>query len=210
MPSAHEQLFSEDPGLRLRSFDSVDLNLVGTDSTMLYLDAGVMGLDTGVATYRGRFFGLAKAAEFEQALYSYTQDGLKTIPLTPLIPRGFVEDVYNELSGVDGQDSVAFDQSLGSVMVFFGQESQSRGKPVHIRLIDSLGHEVQGGWFFGSEHGGLVRAIFFNLQPGGYGVVVENENRYWLGADTTIVDFWTTSFVQLGARIGPSKERRSQ
>ena len=121
--------------------------------------------------------------------------------VSPLLIRGFVEDIYNELSISDGNASFAFDPALGTLLVQYGAMKGQGPGGINLRLLSSDGREISEGWYFGVEESDLTKAIYFNLNPDLYTVIVENETGYWLGATTIVVDYWTTSFARLGSPI---------
>ncbi len=72
---------------------------------------------------------------------------------------------------------------------------------LQVTVYDSNGNAVDQGWYFGSTSQGLLKAVFFNMQPGMYTVKVQAENGSLAAVDTVAVDFWTTALVQTGANI---------
>ncbi len=198
-PTAHEQIYgTSGEEAPLRTVDSVDLLVIGDSDPMEYFDSGIMGLSEGANFYRGRLYGLSRAAEFEQVLYSYDEDSDDSV--TTLIPRGFVEDLYTSL--VQAQDNVpiAYDESLGTLLVDFGHPASLGGKNVAVKVVDSIGRELDSGWYYGDSPD-VTKAVFFNLQPGIYTVMVASDTDQWLAMQTIAVDFETTSLVRLGRQF---------
>lgn len=120
--------------------------------------------------------------------------------LVPLFPRGFIEDLFHELHLIEGNPSIAFDQNLGSVLVYHGLSEQS-GDELRARLFDEKGVEQGDAWIFGNGQDGYLKSVFFNLNPGMYTVVIEDKNGAVVDASTTAVDFQLVSLVQTGGLI---------
>ena len=92
---------------------------------------------------------------------------------------------------------VAYDPALGSVLVEFGHPKEA--ETVTVRLVDVDGNDAGDGWYFADQP--VTKAVFFNVQAGAYAVLVETQDGFWLGGDTTTVYNETVSYVRLGAQI---------
>jgi hypothetical protein len=191
MASAHEQLSND---LRLansyRTVDMVDLIPLGMRDPMMQTGPGLVETSDAVLPVNGRVWALAQAAEFESVVYSYVAGATGNV--TPLIPRGFIEDlsVYAQVS---------YDPALGSVVVEYGGGERAGTDALVLRLLDHDGQDVGDGWYYGDRP--LTKAIFFNVPAGHYAVLAETRDGYWLGADTAMVYNETVSYVRLGGGI---------
>ena len=190
MASASEQLSGDQPGTgRFTPVDMVDLIPLGTDTPMEQVASGVVKTGEPLAGSSGRVRALVRAAEFESGLYQYSQAS-ETF-LTPLIPRGFVEDLALYAQ-------VTHDSEQGAVLVAFGHPKDVESA-VNLRLLDQYGRDVGDGWYFSDAP--LTKAMFFNVPPGIYTVLVETKDRYWLAADSVYVYNETVSYMNLGSQL---------
>lgn len=197
---AMDQLFEASQRAdRYESHDSADMTLVGENEAMERLESGVMASGNGASVYRERAYALSQGAEFEPTIYAYDMGEDELV--TPLFPRGFVEDVFRELYLQDNQSSIAFDPSLGSIVVHTGLRNGMSADDVTIKLLDGYGREIEGGWYFGSDTKDVVKAMFFNVPPGVYTVLAETKGRHWLDVTTVAVDYWTLSYARLGTKL---------
>jgi hypothetical protein len=197
MASASEQLSGDQPGIgRFTPVDLVDLIPLGTDSPMEQVASGVVKSSEPLTGSSGRVRALVRAAEFESGLYQYSQAS-ETF-LTPLIPRGFVEDLALYAQ-------VTHDSEQGSVLVAFGHPKDLESA-VNMRLLDQYGRDVGDGWYFSDAP--LTKAMFFNVPPGIYTVLVETKDRYWLAADSVYVYNETVSYVNLGSQLRYRSQRK--
>lgn len=209
MPTALEQLYSDfDRYMTFHKVDFVSMMTIGNNDELSSKESGVIEGQAGYSWYRGKIYLLAQAPEFESALFGVNDQALQATSgrvMAPLLPRGFVEDMFQELYLAESTMVEAFDSALGSVLALYGQseeEQKQQPGPVKIRLINQFGVEAKEGWYFGSGADGLSKAIFFNLEPGIYSVIVESQDGVWLDFETVAVDFWTTSLVQTGHILG--------
>ncbi|MGE0171505.1 MAG: hypothetical protein AB7T49_01920 [Oligoflexales bacterium] len=197
LPSVWEQLYGQTgpaPG-GPQPVDYVDVDAVGTGARLAYEGPGHLKVE-GLSTYKGRVHGLVHAAEFESMLVSYSKGTRDN--LTPLLHRGFIEDLYHELYVSQSIDEV-YDPAAGVLVVYFGKLQGEDLQKIQLKLVRDNGEEVEGGWYFGDNNDGIVKAVFFNLDPGVYSVIAESEYGVWLDSDTAAVDNWTVSTSHLGA-----------
>ncbi|MFW7378212.1 MAG: hypothetical protein ACOH5I_05365 [Oligoflexus sp.] len=208
MPTALEQLYSDfDQYMTFHPVDYVSMISIGDNEELSSKNVGVLEAQAGHSWYRGKSYLLSQAPEFETTLFGVNHSSLVSNGriMTPLLPRGFVEDLFQELYMAETNLVEAFDSYFGSVVVLFGQseeEEKAQQGAVKIRLIDQFGVQTKDGWYFGSGADGLSKAIFFNLQPGIYSVIVESKDGMWLDFETVAVDYMTTSLVQTGHVLG--------
>lgn len=191
LPTAHEQL-SADPRVagRLQSVDMIDLIALGQSNPMMQLNSGLVSTSDALLDSHGRVHAFAQAAEFEPTVYSYKAGSRASV--TPLIPRGFVEDmsIYAQVS---------HDPSLGVVLVDYAHSQAAADQSVTMHLVDQFGQDVGDGWYFSDMPN--TKAIFFNVPAGTYTLLVETKDQYWLAADTVTVYNETVSFDRLGAAL---------
>jgi hypothetical protein len=201
MPSAVDQIYEEKVALEqpLQPIDFVDMIAVGENQTMSRVGDAVLGYDHGTSLFKGRLYTVAQAPEFETALYTFDRDKQvrRSIPVAPLLQRGYIQDVFHELAAQDHRDAIAFDVAMGSVVVLHRTENGMDAAKVS--LVDGVGRVYDQGWSFGNAQQGLGRTVFFNMNPGVYSVIVESPQGAILSLDTIAVDFWTASIVQTGA-----------
>ncbi len=209
--------------LYLASFGSAIDQLTGDDKTANTLEpvvtANVISLGENTALpntsenvlssivqrseFKGRTYTLVQTAEFENTLQAQDRDGQapKQMPVLPLLPRGFVEDVFNELNQESDRASIAFDPAMGQLVVMHKLAPKEDGSKLTITVLDAYGKTIDEGWYFGSTSQGLVKAVFFNMQPGIYSVKVQSQDGALSALDTVAVDFWTTALLQTGGNL---------
>ncbi len=189
--TANEQL-NGDPRLaqRLRTVDMIDLIPLGTTDPMMQLGSGQVATSNALMESHGRVFAFAQAAEFEPTVYAFAAGAEDAV--TPLVPRGFVEDM-----AVFAQ--VSYDPALGVVVSDFNHPASAEGDTIAMHLVDSVGQDVGDGWYYSDSPN--TKAIFFNVPAGTYTLLVETKDGYWLGAETVIVYNETVSYARLGGEI---------
>jgi hypothetical protein len=201
MPSAVDQIYEEKAALEqpLQPIDFVDMITVGENRSMARVGDAVLGYEDSTTLFKGRLYTVAQAPEFETALYTFDRDKQvrRSIPVAPLLQRGYIQDVFHELAVQDNHASIAFDAALGAVVVLHRMESGMGA--VNVSLVDNQGQVYNQGWSFGNADQGLSRTVFFNMNPAVYSVVVESQGGAILSLDTIAVDFWTASVVQTGS-----------
>jgi hypothetical protein len=212
MPSAVDQIYEEKTALEqpLQPIDFVDMITVGENRSMARVGDAILGYEESTTLFKGRLYTVAQAPEFETALYTFDRDRQvrRSIPVAPLLQRGYIQDVFHELAVQDNHASIAFDAALGAVVVLHRMESGMGA--VNVSLVDNQGQVYNQGWSFGNADQGLNRTVFFNMNPGVYSVIVESQEGAILSLDTIAVDFWTASVVQTGstAHYNPQQARR--
>lgn len=204
LPPAKIQIYgNQTEANKLFPVDYADVLAVGENEPLDYKMDGELSLVSEVPlSYKNRLYTLVDGAEYETTLLSLKNSDNNQV--IPLLPRGFVEDIYNELSMGNDITPIAFDQGMGSLVVHYGAMKQMENEDVTIRVINSHGFEVDGGWYYGAEGSEVTKAIYFNMQPGIYTVIVESSDGDWLDVQTIPLDYWVTSFVQLGSKWGHS------
>lgn len=197
LPEAYRQLDGNDPlEKHLRIVDSVNLVGAGYNDQLAYLDEGLMGVPQGREFFKDKMLTLVNAAEFEPTLYQVNIDRPRS-SVIPLVPRGFVEELYESLSQEAGNIPIAYDSSLGVMLVDFGHPKGFEGEPVDLKVLTAHGKEIDSGWYYGNSRSG-TQAVFFNLEPGIYSVQALSESGSWLDVTTAVVDYETVTYSQLG------------
>ena len=191
MGSAHEQLGSD---VRVansyKTIDAIDLIPLGTQDPMMQLGFGVLQTSDGMLPRAGRLWTFAQAAEFEPTVYAYSATAGNHV--TPLIPRGFVEDMSLYAQ-------VTHNPELGVVLVEYGTPPSVAGEGISLKLVDPEGNDSGDGWYFADAP--TTKAIFFNVPAGAYSLLVETSDGYWLGSDTVIVYNETVSYLRMGSAL---------
>jgi hypothetical protein len=194
MATVHEQL-SNDPAIAgaYRSIDMVDLIPLGEDDALRQMESGLAVNHYPLMDHNDRIFALSRASEFEPTVYSYgifDNSGVGE-HLTPLIPRGFVEDM-----AIFAQVTLNLD--LGTVIAEHGDVNGQTQGAIKLKLLDERGNPAGQGWYYGDSP--VTKAIFFNVNPGKYLVMAETSDGYWLAVDTILVYSRTVSYLRTGAR----------
>ncbi len=206
LPSATKQLYDDfASSFAYEPIDFIEFLTIGLNEVLPQDRASTLFVEAGLDFFRGRIYGLSRAAEFEPVLYSLETSWVNLAgvsQLVPLFPRGFIEDLFHELHLIDGNPSVAFDQTLGSVLVYHGlKDDFNGGQDLRARLFDENGIEQGDAWIFGNGQDGYVKSVFFNLKPGMYTVIIEDKSGVMIDASTTAVDYQLVSLVQTGGLI---------
>ena len=165
----------------------------------MQLDHSIAGSQDGLTSFNERVFYLSQASEFEATLYSFSASrGSMSHEdenhITPLFPRGFVED----MSVLAEQP---FDPFSGALVIEHGEViGQEEDEYINIRLVDSNGQNVSQAVDF-SGSGKDVRRLFLNVEPGLYTVMVETADGFWLASDTAMVYSETLSYIRTGSSV---------
>ncbi len=188
MATAQEQLSSDvSIAAHYQQVDMIDLLPLGSDAPLPQVAPGRVANADGLVSHQGKVRAFARAAEFEPVVYTYPAGDEQTV--TPLIPRGFIDDM-----SLNAQ--VVHDPELGSVLAEFAAPEGATQETISMRLVDQDGHDVGDGWYFSDAP--LTKAIFFNVPAGTYSLQVQTKGGYWLNSDTVLVYNETTSYMRLG------------
>lgn len=191
MPTAHEQLGADLRAANsLKTIDMIDLIPLGDDTPMMQLGPGLVATADPILALGDRAWTFAQAAEFEPVIYSYGLD--RRDHVTPLLPRGFIDDMSLYAQ-------VAHDPALGALVVEYGGRERGDNGSVTFRLVDAYGQAVGEPWYYADQP--TTKAIFFNVPAGAYAVLVETGDEYWLGGETILVYNETASYLRIGSRI---------
>lgn len=144
--------------------------------------------------YQKSAYYLSSGAEFEEVLYRYNSEDSKAV--TPLFPRGFLED-FAKLSGTN------YNFLKGTVFIehgFLKGESDLTGK-AEILLIDQYNNEVgdQVSW----DSKVSTKSLFYNVPAGTYAVLVRTANGSNIWHDEVLVYEETMSFLRTGSSLVP-------
>jgi hypothetical protein len=191
MPTAHEQLGADLRAANsLKTIDMIDLIPLGDDTPMMQLGPGLVATSDPILALGDRAWTFAQAAEFEPVIYSHGLD--RRDHVTPLLPRGFIDDMSLYAQ-------VAHDPALGAVVIEYGGRERGDNGSVTFRLVDAYGQAVGEPWYYADQP--TTKAIFFNVPAGAYAVLVETGDEYWLGGETILVYDETASYLRIGSRI---------
>ena len=191
MATAQEQLSSDvSTAAHYQQVDMIDLLPLGSDAPLPQVAPGRVANVDGLVSHQGKVRAFARAAEFEPVVYTYRAGDEQTV--TPLIPRGFIDDM-----SLNAQ--VVHDPELGSVLAEFAAPEGATQETISMRLVDQDGHDVGDGWYFSDAP--LTKALFFNVPAGTYSLQVQTKAGYWLNSDTVMVYNETTSYMRLGTML---------
>lgn len=195
MPSANQQLvLDQETASLLKPVEWSELVDLGQDEVLETFDYAKLKLPFSTHYYKSRTYLVSDASEFEQALYPYDFIlGQSHQHVTPLIPRGFVQDMAYHFD-------LSVDDNLGSVMVEHGHLSPEQIKSeITIKLVDHFGRSVGSEISYASYP--VQKSLFVNVPPGEYVVMIETSDGYWLDVNTTKVYSQTISYLRTGNRI---------
>ena len=190
-PSAHQQLEPYKP------VAMVDLWPLGAGQAFSPFGFAAVQAEEGLFSSKNAAFYLSLASDFESTLYRFDARKDSTAKhVTPLIPQGFIDDII-EASG----EYLYRDYNLGTLLVehglLRGEDSSLNGGKTRIKLFDQQGLEEQQALYFGE--GEVRKALFINLAPGSYEVMVESSEGHWLAVDTVVVYSQTLSYLRTGS-----------
>jgi hypothetical protein len=174
-----------------------DVMHFGSADPMTYVDFGTLESRDPVPVFGGRLSLAVQTADFEPSIYSIPAGG-REIPVLPLAPRGFVEDL-----AVFAQ--VTYEPSLGSVLVEYNHHESTAGDSVTLKLVDHNNNSRGEGWYFSDRP--LTKAMFFNVPAGVYQLQAETTDGYWLTSQIVYVYDENMTYVRLGGPIRSGQNR---
>jgi hypothetical protein len=193
IPSANEQLGSDVLRANARDIiEQADLFAVGSGQLMVSVDQGLFSTPTRVLPMKGRVWTVSSTQDFETAVQPLAARSPAARQVSTMIPNGFISDMAVFAN-------TTHDLSLGSVLVEHGHLSGHGNESVKFRLVDHSGRDVGDGWYFSDNP--VTKALFFNVPPGVYGLIVETADGHWISADTTVVYSESVSFVKTGSPL---------
>jgi hypothetical protein len=191
--TANEQLGSDATrSSRHDIVDQADIYAVGSGELMVPVDDGVMTTANPVLPIKGRVWTVSASPDFETSVQAVSVRAPAANQISTLVPNGFVSDMSNFSQTSHNSDE-------GSVIIEHGTLAGQGSEPVKIRLTDAFGQDVGDGWYFADQP--VSKAIFFNVPPGIYAVVVETSSGHWLAADTVIVYSESVSIAKTGGQL---------
>ena len=176
--------------------DMVNLLAINDEFFFRQIDFGYLTSVKPQNFHNGRSCYMNESPEYEYAYYCYDQkqndDGEH---VTSLIPNGFLDTISQKYN------MPFLEPTLGHVFVehgtMLGRERDS--DIVVVELIDSFGNRVKNGVHISGKP--TTRAVFLNLDPGSYTVMIKTSQGFWLDLDTVTVFSDTTSYLRTGSPI---------
>ncbi len=191
--SANEQLGADvERANRHELMEQSEIFAVGSGHMMMPIDDAIMTTATRVLPVKGRVWTVSAASDFETMVQPITAKSSVAGQISTLIPNGFVSDMAVFANTVHSSDS-------GSVVIEHGQLTGHGSDPVKFRLVDSSGRDVGDGWYFADQP--VAKAVFFNVPPGVYALIVESGSGHWIASETTVVYSEAVSFVKTGSPL---------
>lgn len=191
--SANEQLGAEvERANRHELVEQSEIFAVGAGHMMMPIDDGIMTTATRVLPVKGRVWTVSAASDFETMVQPVAARSSVAKQISTLIPNGFISDMAVLANTVHNSES-------GSVVIEHGQLTGHGSDPVKFRLVDSSGRDVGDGWYFADQP--VAKAVFFNVPPGVYGLIVESGSGHWIASETTVVYSEAVSFVKTGSHL---------
>jgi hypothetical protein len=184
--TSHEQLGSDGQlSNSFRQVEFINLSLAGESEFFAASESGKLQYDGDVNLLNDRALVFGQDGDFELTAYQLDRGDWNNGGVIPLVPRGFVEDmaVYAD---------VPFDPSLGSILAYqFGVPSNVEIRFKLVSLEDE--NRQMDGWIY--SQGSTAKAMFFNLEPGAYALLVESSQGHWLNYQEVFVYSETLSFI---------------
>lgn len=193
VPTAAEQLSSDqERSNRYLPVEYAEVLPIGYKDSMIPIDESVYTSTTPIVPLRGRVWTVANSSDYEMSVQASSIRLPGSRQITSLLPRGFVDDMMNY-----AQASHNYDQ--GTVVVEHAAIAGQGAEAVKIRLIDTQGKDAGDGWYFSDKP--VAKAIFFNVPPGVYAVMIETSTGHWIAADTAVAYPEASTFVRTGAPL---------
>ncbi len=200
-PAAHEQLGGHDALARYSLDRDQEAVLVATTQQLFASGSGTQGVGSSALAPGGSAVVYLDSSDLEPAIYrTRASEKSDVINVLPGLPRGFVQDM-----AVFAQQTQDFTE--GAVLVEFAAlQGQGSGK-IDIHLVNEYGQHVAEPWIFSDMP--VTKAMFFNIPPGMYTVIVESASSGWLAAEAVSVYGEATSVVQAGSLLIPEVTQRT-
>lgn len=192
--AAHEQLGGEAALQRYVLEDEQEAVLVATTQKLFSTGGQTQGVGSQTTAEGGSAVVYLDSPDFEPAIYRVGSGVSREISVLPAVPRGFVQDM-----AVFAQQSQEF--TAGSVLVEFSPRQGQGPEKIEFRLVNEYGHDVTEPWVFSDMP--LTKAMFFNVLPGVYSLIIESKTGGWHGAETVSVYGEALSVVQSGSQLAP-------
>lgn len=200
--TAEEQLGSDSIAAnKLSPLEYAELVPIGDQESLERKDFGVLK-GRGIAqSYRGQSLVVSQSSVFEPAIYAFSGEAPRDsagTTVASLLPRGFIEDMSFFAQIIQ-------DTSHGSVVVEHGIQDALGKEPVNFRLVSDRGEDVGSVWNYADFP--VAKAIFFNVPPGNYSLMVESGSKYWISSTTVTVYSEHAAVVSTGKKIRQQAER---
>jgi hypothetical protein len=191
--SAHEQLGGAAQQQSYVVEDHQDAVLVATTQKLFPAGDNIQGTGSHVSSAGSSEVVYLDNPDFEPSIHRIAASAKGSqVNVLPVLPRGFVQDM-----AVYADETQEFTE--GSVLVEYGDlQGQGSGR-ISVRLVNEAGQTVSEPWVFSDSP--VTKALFFNVPPGIYGLVVESGSGTWVGADVVSVYGEATSIVQVGSKL---------
>lgn len=200
--TANEQLGSDmNRANRHDLVDSGEVYAIGSGEMMVPIEDGRVTTASPVLSFKGRVWTVSSSSDFETTIQSLSADSSGFGHVLKLVPNGFINDMAYFAHATHSPD-------LGSVVVEHGQLGGHGKSSVKVRLVDPFGRDVGDGWYFADFP--AAKAVFFNVPPGLYSMLVETESGHWIAADTVLVYSESLSYVKTGNTVERRVVARTQ
>lgn len=202
-PTAGEELELSDLSASYRRLDYANLIAVGENEPFIFKRDGLLEAPEASMPYNGRLYAIASKEEFEPILYSLNalqNNGSSAQVVRSLLPKGYLDDLYYQLVQENGYDAQPYESDKGSLLIDFGHPEGFEEEPVHFKVMDLGGNEMKNAWYYGNQEA-VTKAVYFNLEPGIYTVLVLSDQGQWIDVETTAVEYDTVSLIQRGSPV---------
>lgn len=191
-PTAFERWNGQMSHKAFRSIDYATLNPLGSEDEWQQARDS-MTMVAKQTFYDGRSYYLAKNAEFEDTLYRIDSKNSDVGLVTPLIPRGFLENISN-------YSNIIRDLDKGTIFIEHGKfaENEDADNVLEVSLLDQNGNAVGEKVPLNGLSSGT---LFFNVPTGTYTVVVKSIDGVGLDFDTVLVYSDTLSYLRTGSQL---------
>jgi hypothetical protein len=191
--TANEQLGSDlARANRHDAASSGEVYAIGSGEMMVPMDDGRLMTGSPVLSFKGRVWVAASSADHDTTVQPLSMRSGPNQQVINMVPNGFVSDLAHFAHAIHDQD-------LGSVVVEHGSLDGQGSGSLKMRLVDPFGNDVGDGWYFADNP--VAKAVFFNVPPGMYAVIVETESGHWLATDSVLVYSESLSYVKTGSQL---------
>jgi hypothetical protein len=191
--SATEQLGADEArAIRHDLVEQADIYAIGSGQLMVPIDEGLMTTPSAVLPSKGRVWTVSASSDFETTIQGIAVNTPTSKQISTLVPNGFMVDMAVFAQQIHNSDQ-------GSVVVEHGHLSGATSDGTKMRLVDPFGRDAGDGWYF-ADHP-VSKAVFFNVPPGIYSLVVETATGHWIAADTVMVYSESVSFAKTGGQL---------
>ncbi len=192
-PTAFERWHGQMSNKVFRSIDYATLNPLGSEEEWQQ-SRDSMTMFAKQTFYDGRSYYLSRNAEFEDTLYRIDAKNSQDAELvTPLIPRGFLENISN-------YSNIIRESDKGTIFIEHGKfaENDDADNLLEVSLLDQNGNVVGEKVPLSGVSSGT---LFFNVPTGTYTVTVKSVDGVGLDFDTVLVYSDTLSYLRTGSQL---------